>query len=268
VVGRAATAGGPYTTIATGIVDPLTYTDHPAAGVWYYAISARTASGESANSAEVAASTALQLHTLLTFDETGGTSAADASGNAHAGTLVGGASRGAGKTGNAVSLDGSTGYVALPNDIVADVSDFTIAAWVNWRGGQTWARIFDFGSGTGRYLFVTPKSHGGTKRFAITTNGGHGERTIDGNAALPAGQWAHVAVTLAADTATLYLNGNAIGSANDVIFAPWRIGKTAQNWIGRSQYPGDPFFNGLIDEFRIYRGAMSAEQVKALAQGA
>lgn len=77
---------------------------------------------------------------------------------------------------------------------------------------------------------------------------------------------AHVAVTLSAETATLYRNGNAIGSANDVIFAPWRIGKTAQNWIGRSQYPGDPFFNGAIDAFRIYRGAMSAEQVKALAQ--
>ncbi|MCA8204032.1 LamG domain-containing protein [Burkholderia sp. AU33545] len=30
----------------------------------------------------------------------------------------------------------------------------------------------------------------------------------------------------------------------------------------------DPFFNGVIDEFRIHRGAMSAAQVRALAQGA
>ncbi|HDR9507442.1 hypothetical protein C5615_13325 [Burkholderia cepacia] len=267
-VKRASKSGGPYTTVASGIADPLTYTDSPAAGTWYYVISGHTASGETANSAEVAASTALQLHTLLTFDETVGTAAADASGNGHAGTLAGGVSRGPGKTGNAVSLDGSTGYVALPNDIVADVSDFTIAAWVNWNGGQTWARLFDFGSGTERYLYVTPRNHRGTMRFAITTNGGHGERAIDGNAALPAGQWAHVAVTLAATTATLYLNGNAIGTAGDVIFAPWRIGHTAQNWIGRSQYPGDPFFSGSIDEFRIYRGAMSADQVKALAQRA
>ncbi|WP_148093056.1 LamG domain-containing protein [Burkholderia sp. Bp9012] len=30
----------------------------------------------------------------------------------------------------------------------------------------------------------------------------------------------------------------------------------------------DPFFNGVIDEFRIHRSAMSAAQVRALAQGA
>jgi hypothetical protein len=29
---------------------------------------------------------------------------------------------------------------------------------------------------------------------------------------------------------------------------------TSQNWIGRSQWPADPYFNGLIDEFRIYNG--------------
>ncbi|MCW3610619.1 LamG-like jellyroll fold domain-containing protein [Burkholderia cenocepacia] len=267
-VKRASAPGGPYTTVASGIVDPLTYTDDPAEGIWYYVIGAQSASGESANSPEVAASTALQLHTLLTFDEADGATAADASGNGHAGILVGGTSRVAGKAGNAVALDGASGYVALPNDIVADVSDFTIAAWVNWHGGQTWARIFDFGSGTGRYLFITPKSQRGTMRFAITTNGEHGKRAIDGHVALPAGRWSHVAVTLSAATAALYLDGNLIGSASDVIFAPWRIGKTAQNWIGRSQYAGDPFFNGMIDDFRLYRGAMSAEQVMALARSA
>src|SRR5207244_698868 len=42
-------------------------------------------------------------------------------------------------------------------------------------------------------------------------------------------------------------------------------GSTAQNWIGRSQYGADPFLNGLVDDFRIYNGALSAAQVAALA---
>lgn len=266
-VKRGTSPGGPYSTIVSGIADPLTYTDTPLAGIWYYVVSAQTASEESANSAEAVAVTALQLQTYLTFDEASGTSAADSTGNGHTGTLVGGATRAAGRSGNAVSLDGSSGYVNLPANVVADVADFTIAAWVFWSGGNAWTRIFDFGAGTGRYLCLTPKSGSGTMRFAITTNGAHGERSIDGNVALPTGQWAHVAVTLSDTNATLYLNSNVIGSATDVVFTPWRVGPATQNWLGRSQYPGDPFFHGSIDEFRIYRGAMSADQVTALVQG-
>ncbi|MGF6963201.1 hypothetical protein OKW43_000206 [Paraburkholderia sp. WC7.3g] len=266
-VKRASSSGGAYTIIASGIGDPLTYTDSPSAGTWYYVVSAQTASGESADSSEAVAVTVVQPHTYLKFDETSGASAADATGNGHAGALVGGATHVAGRVGNAVSLDGSSGYVSLPNSVVADLSDFTIAAWVFWNGGNAWARIFDFGAGTGRYLFLTPKNSTGVMRFAITTNGGHGERGINANVALPTGQWAHVAVTLSGTVATLYLNGTVIGGANDVVFAPWRVGPTAQNWIGRSQYAADPYFNGSIDEFRIYRCAMSADQITALAQG-
>lgn len=266
-VKRASTTGGPYSTIATGIADPLTYTDTPAAGTWYYVVSAMTSSGESANSAEVAAVTALQLHTLLTFDETSGTTAADASGNGHTGTLIGGASHGSGKVGNAVVLDGSTGYVSLPNDIVVDVADFTIAVWVNWTSAKSWARVFDFGAGTGRYMFLAPMGGAGVVRFAMTTNGSYGERRLDGTAALPTNQWTHVAVTLSGTTATLYVNGVAVNSSSNFIFTPWRIGETAQNWIGRSQFPADPYFSGSVDEFRIYRSAMTAAQVAALVQG-
>ncbi|WP_341317825.1 LamG-like jellyroll fold domain-containing protein [Paraburkholderia sp. IMGN_8] len=269
-VKRAASAGGPYTTVTSGIVDPLTWTDSPPSGTWYYVVSAQTSSGESANSTAAVAATAIKLHTYLPFDETSGTSATDASGNGHTAVLTGGATFAAGKTGNAVSLDGSTGYVSLPDSIVADMADFTIAAWVYWNGnsGKSWTRIFDFGAGTGRYMFLTPKNSTGVMRFGIAVNGMHGERGINGNAALPTGQWAHVAVTLSAATATLYLNGAVIGSASDVIFTPWRLGPTAQNWIGRSQYAADPYFSGLIDEFRIYGGAMPADQVVTLYRGA
>lgn len=87
-VKRAAQSGGPYTTVAGGITDVLTYTDSPQAGEWYFVVSATTVSGESENSNEVVAVTAVQLHTWLSFDESSGASAGDATGNGHAGTLV------------------------------------------------------------------------------------------------------------------------------------------------------------------------------------
>ncbi len=268
-VKRAANSGGPYTTVASGIADPLTYTDSPAAGTWYYVVSATTASGESQNSNEMVAVTSVQLHTQLTFDEASGASAADTTGNGHTGTLIGGASRTAGKSGNAVLLDGSTGYVSLPNDIVADLSDFTIAAWVFRHSAATkqWERICDFGSGTGRYMLLTPCGTNGKVHFAITLNGYHNERQVTGTAPVPSGQWAHVAVTLSGTTLTLYLNGSEVGQTTGAAFTPWRLGPTAQNWIGRSQFSADPHFNGAIDDFRIYRGALPAAQVATLAQG-
>ena len=265
---RAPTAGGPYATVASGITDLLTYTDSPASGTWYYVVSSTTASGESANSNEAVAVTAVQLHTYLTFDETSGTNAADGSGNGHAGTLVGGASRQAGKIGNALLLDGTSGYVSLPNDIVGDISDFSIAAWVYRNSSSTkqWERIFDFGSGTTRYMYLSPNARG-TVRFAITLSGGSNERIVAGAGPLPAGQWTHVAVTLLGTTLTLYVNGSQVGQTTGVAFTPWRLGSTAQNWIGRSEFSADPYFNGAIDEFRIYRGALPADQIAALAKG-
>ncbi|MGR5480573.1 hypothetical protein ACPV5A_25855, partial [Vibrio chagasii] len=77
----------------------------------------------------------VQMLAHLTFDEGTGTTAADSSGNGRNGTLNG-AAWGTGRSSNAVSLNGSGAYVALPNDLLVDVSDFTIAAWVFWNGSQ------------------------------------------------------------------------------------------------------------------------------------
>jgi hypothetical protein len=65
---------------------------------------------------------------------------------------------------------------------------------------------------------------------------------------------------------TLYVNGVAVGTNPNMDFPPYQIGRTDQNWIGRSQYPNDPFLNGKVDDFRIYDGALSAEEIAALAK--
>lgn len=267
-VKRRAKKGIPYTILSSGITEPRTYTDTPPAqSSNYYVVEAILPSGATMKTSEILVSTATELHTYLTFDENTGTSASDASGNGHVGTLVNGATWATGKKGSAVLLDGTDDYVSLPAGCLADLDDFTISAWVYWQASstQTWARIFDFGWDTNHYMYLTPKSTSGNAvRFAMSTNGIDGERRITGTAELPYGKWVHVAFTLAGTTGTLYVNGVAVGTNTDMIHSPSRLGNTTQNWLGRSQYASNPFYKGGIDELRIYRGALSSTEIVTL----
>jgi hypothetical protein len=42
------------------------------------------------------------------------------------------------------------------------------------------------------------------------------------------------------------------------------VGTTTQNWLGRSPFTQDPFFYGSLDDFRIYKRALSAAEITAL----
>ena len=75
----------------------------------------------------------------------------------------------------------------------------------------------------------------------------------------------HLAVTLSGTRGTLYVDGTAAGSSDAIAFAPFQLGSTTQNWLGRSQYAADPFFNGRMQDLRLYAGALTAAQVAALA---
>jgi hypothetical protein len=269
-VKRASTAGGPYATIAPDITDTLTFTDSSvvAGEVWYYVIVAVTASGESAASNEERAAIKAELLMQLKFDEASGTTAADATGRFGASALQGGAAWVAGREGNAVVLDGKAGsYVALPAGVVSkDLADFSITAWLYIDSLTTWSRVFDFGSGERRYMMLTARSNSGTPRFAISTVHGYNEQVIDGSAALPTGKWVHVAVTVSGALGTLYVDGVEAGSNAQMSLGPFDLGSTTQNWLGRSQFSGDSYLKGRIDDFRIYSGALGSADVAALAQ--
>jgi DUF1680 family protein len=171
-----------------------------------------------------------------------------------------------GKFGGAVELTGTDQYVTLPAGIVSSLSDFTVACWVRPSQVTTWSRVFDFGTGTTAYMFLTV-SAGAGPRFAITTSGPGGEQQISLDTALPAGQWTHVAVTLAGSTGTLYINGAAAGTSTSMTLNPSSLGATGNNWLGRSQF-GDPDLAGDLDEFQIYDHALTAAQVQALTTSA
>jgi sucrose-6-phosphate hydrolase SacC (GH32 family) len=202
----------------------------------------------------------------LPFNETTGTTSADVSGHAWNAALVNGASHVAGKGGNAVSLSGSSQYASLPAGAVYSLTDFTISAWVKINALSQWSRVFDFGTGTTNYMFLTPKAGGtGNVRFAITTSSGGGEQKIDGTAPLPTGAWTHVAVSVKGGLGILYVNGAEVGRNSAMTLNPSMLTATTQNWLGRSQYSGDPYLNGVIDDFRVYSGGLSASAIQALS---
>ena len=79
---------------------------------------------------------------------------------------------------------------------------------------------------------------------------------------MSAGVWYHVAVTLNGNTGILYLNGAPVGTNNTMTLRPSSLGNTANNYLGKSQYP-DPYLNGVLDEFRIYSVTLSRAEIAA-----
>jgi hypothetical protein len=181
------------------------------------------------------------------------------SANTNHGTAYGSPVYVAGKIGTAIDLDGVDDYVQLPPS-AALAKEITVATWVNWDGGNNWQRIFDFGTGTYQYLFLTPKSGDGTLRLAFkdTINGVDAEKQINATA-LPTGQWVHLAAVLKGNYATLYVNGKPVGSVFNVGIRPTDFVPTL-NYIGKSQF-ADPLFNGRVDDFRVYNYALGGSEV-------
>ena len=266
-VKRSTTSGGPYTTVASGITATNWLNSGLSASTTYhYVVSAVNAGGESANSGQASANTDIRVN--LAFNESGGATAADSSGTGNHGTLVNGPVFTTGTVGNAVNLDGANDHVTLPSGVVSGLTAFTASAWVKPDAVTNWARVFDFGTGTGVYMFLAPQNAAtGKVRFAITTTGAGGEQKIDGQSALATGTWSHVVVTWSGNTGILYVNGVEVGRNSAMTLNPSSLGTTTKNYLGRSQY-SDPYFDGLIDDFRIYTRALSATEIanQTLAQ--
>jgi len=226
------------------------------------------------------------------FSEASGLVATDSIGGAN-GTLAGGASLSGGKvvlanTGS--SNDVTTGqYVDLPNNI-AKTTNVTVEGWATWNGGNQWSRIFDFGTNTGgeevpgsttsgytgtSYFFVSPRQgndsgNGRNDNYGSEFNQGGSvfasdapDAAHDFNRGQPAASH-HFALTIAGGAGgnmTLYRDGvqvATVASSKDPT-----ILDEVNNWIGRSNWQGDPFFSGSVDEFRIYDTALTSTQVAA-----
>jgi hypothetical protein len=226
------------------------------------------------------------------FDESSGTIAADSAmfagvaRNATLATIGAGASAvfsTAGRVGsNAVVLTPSTAspntngaYVIVPSlaDLAPDA--ITIAVWVNLpmnTSTQTWERVLDCGDSPSgmKWLNLMARSgdaSAGPVEFAMSNIGHNETQALIGKDALSANVWHHIAIVLPAGTTytgTMYIDGVAVATNNAMTLHPSDIGATVNNWLGRSEFTADPYFYGSMDDFRVYKRALSPQEIAAL----
>ncbi|HST81878.1 MAG TPA: immunoglobulin-like domain-containing protein, partial [Kineosporiaceae bacterium] len=204
---------------------------------------------------------------VLRYDlsQTSGTTVADTSGNGRNGTLNGDASW----SGGGLALGGTNGYVKLPNNVMAGLTQITVSADVYIDAAQStpymiWAMGNTTSAGVGNgYLFATGNGY----KTSIATGNWTTEQGME-TSALPRGVWASISYTLGTDgVATEYLNGQKVATKTGVTITPGAIGSgtTTANYLGRSVYTGDKYLRGAVKNFRIYNRALTATETADIA---
>jgi hypothetical protein len=181
-----------------------------------------------------------------------------------------------GKVGNALTLlKAGYGHLSMPPSIFNGATAVTVAAWVKVTTAQNWQRVFDVGvnanlstapeTGT-KYFNLVPQNESTRLEFAITTNGYGSQQVLNGPAITAASGWKHLAVTIDGSRGILYVDSLAVATNTSLTLRPADIGTIDYAYLGKSQWGQDPYFDGQLDEVRIYRRALTAVEVQTLWQ--
>jgi len=200
------------------------------------------------------------------FDEPfGGAVCRDASGNGFNASTEGqrpaGLQRTPGVFGTAMTFAGRHHLHASAKLLPATLEKLSFSAWVQPTAFERYNEIFRKEDGDSRVLFAFQNE------FTHLTLGLNVNGYVECDAPIRPGQvldgqWHHVAATFDGRSFRVYLDGRQIGSLERQ--GAITAGGSAVGSIGSSN--GGECFQGSIDELRIYRDALTANEVSELHQ--
>jgi hypothetical protein len=154
-------------------------------------------------------------------------------------------------------------YAQIDEGMLVAYQDITISAWVYSNGGSAWNRIVDFGNNNGNYIDMATNWWGNPGRLGCEIMvGGVGQSIVSPEGAIPNNEWTLVTATLSGDTGRLYVNGELVATNTSMTHNPISFAPTTQNWLARSQWgPGDGYFDGMIDDLKIYNYGLTAQEI-------
>lgn len=192
------------------------------------------------------------------FEELTGNEVDGSSGEANHGVIAGAIRIEEGRFGKALAFDGIDDWVTVSDADSLDLtSGLTLEAWVyptetmnNWRS----VLIKERRNGLTYSLYANSDTNQPSTAIRIRS-----DRILKGGPQLQANQWAHVTATYDGATQRLYVNGSEVAKQS-------LSGKIATS--GRALRIGgtaiwDEFFQGRIDEVRIYNRALTEGEIQS-----
>lgn len=163
------------------------------------------------------------------------------------------------KFNEAANFNGSSSQIELPNLGISGAGTRTISAWINVNSLSSTQTILQYGSNSAGQRFG----------FAIDTAGKlyveyFGRDAITSSAQITTGSWFNVAVTYnggAIETATntqIYVNGSAVAMSTTGTLTGAANTADSNYGIGYDRANARQFFNGRIDQVRIFNTALPA----------
>jgi uncharacterized protein len=161
-------------------------------------------------------------------------------------------------------LTGDGSHLQLPGGALAGEDALSVSGWLFLPTGAS-GHVFDFGQNAGARIHAVAHKDG--FRASVVLDGSAIAETSD--APLLENQWVHLAVVLdpANRVLSTYLNGGRVAQARDVGVTAAQIvpqGVANRLFLGRSQDDDAPALHGRLRDVRLYRIALSDEQVATI----
>jgi chitodextrinase len=242
---------GATTFTDTGLTSNTSYT---------YIVAARDTAGNAGPNSNAASVTTPAINPNLiaaySFNEGSGTTVGDGSGHGNTGTITNATWTAAGKYGNALAFDGATSRVTINDSPSLHLTNgMTLEAWINPSALLSgWDDIIYRGNDD-YYLIL----FNGAPVAGVTTANLSSSSNTFGPSVLPLNTWTHIAQTFDGTTVRLFVNGAQVastplsGSIQDMN-NPLEIG---------SDHIFGQYFQGLIDDVRVYNIALTQSQIQA-----
>jgi hypothetical protein len=193
------------------------------------------------------------------FNEGAGATVQDSSGNGNAGNLSNVTWTTAGRFGSALTFNGTSSWVTVADAASLDLTTgMTLEAWVNPTVQPSGWRTIVAKERTGGVAYFMHGSSSSQNRPGTGVYVANGERQLIGGTRLAANTWVYLAATYDGINQRLFVNGVQVASRAQtgpiaVSASPLRIGGNGA-W--------GEYFQGRIDEVRIYNRALSQAEIQ------